>query len=389
MSNRQINETIPVAPLRILALDNCKELGEQVNNLIVSARQHALEDANEKLPVMGYDRDSYLVDTTLFRYRTGEGQAIINDSIRGTDLFILCDVTNSSITYDIDETPTAASPDDHFSNLKRVIAACSGKPKRIHVIMPYLYEGRIDIRQNLESLDCALALNDLVSMGVTNIFTFDTHELRVQNALPLSGFDVFHTSYPFIKTLLETEKDIQIDKNHLMIISPDVGGMKRAVYYANQLELDMGMFYYRRDYSVIENGDNPVVAVEFLGNDISGKDAFIIDDMIATGDTILKAARELKKRNAKKVVIAATFGLFNEGFEKFDKAYEEGIFDMIYTTNLCYRSNELKSKPYYTNVDLSRYVARIIDTVNNDISVSDIQNSNSRIQELIENHQKS
>lgn len=389
MTKRPITETIPVAPLKIIALDNCKEFGEKVNDLIVEARKKMIAPGKNSPAFIGYEADSYLLDVSLNRYATGEGQASINDSVRGTDLFILCDVTNSSIKYRIDGEETKASPDDHFSNLKRMIGACNGKTNRIHVIMPYLYEGRQDMRTHLETLDCSLALNELASMGVSTIITFDAHEPRVQNALPIQGFDIFHTSYQFIKTLVEHDPDIPITKSELMIISPDVGGMKRAVYYANQLGLDMGMFYRRLDYTKTVNNEHPVAAIEFLGNDISGKNAFIIDDMIATGYTILDTAKELKKRNAKKVIIAATFGLFNDGLEMFDRAYEEGVFDKIYTTNLCYCSPELISRPYYVNVDLSKYVALIIDTVNNDTSINEIQNPTAKIQEFLESQRRS
>lgn len=383
MTKRPITETIPVAPLKIIAMGNCSALGEKVNRLIVDARHKMVSSNKHTLAFLGYEADSYLVNFSLERLATGEGKAIINESIRGTDLFILCDVANSSMQYKIDSKNTNASPDDHFSDLKRLIAACSGKANRIHVIMPFLYEGRNDLRTNLESLDGSLALHELIKMGVSTISTFDAHEPRLQNALPLDGFDIFHTSYQFIRTLMEKDPDIKVKKTDLMIISPDVGGMKRAVYYANQLGLDMGMFYKRFDYTTLVNDEHPVIAVEFLGNDVAGKNAFIIDDMIATGETVLETARELKKRKAGKVIIAATFGLFNDGLEKFDKAYEEGAFDKIYTTNLTYCSQELLDKPYYENVDLSKYIALIIDTVNNDTSVNEIQDNRAKIQELL------
>ena len=385
MTKRPINETIPVAPLKIIAMDNCEALGRKINDLIVDARHKLVSSHKHTLAYLGYEAESYMINCTFERYGTGEGRAIIGSSVQGTDLFILCDVVNSSIQYKIDETMTIASPDDHFSNLKRVISACNGKANRIHVIMPYLYEGRQDTRVHLESLDCSIALQELYAMGVNSIITFDAHEPRMQNALPLQGFDIFHTSYQFIKALVEHDPDIKVRKSDLMIISPDLGGMKRAVYYANQLELDMGMFYHRLDYSQIVNGQHPLRSIEFLGNDVAGKNAFLIDDMIATGTTILESAKELKKRNAKKVIIAAPFGLFNEGFSAFDKAYEEGVFDKIYTTNLTYCSEELRNKPYYVNVDLSKYIALIIDTLNNDTSVNEIQDNTDRIQEVLKN----
>ncbi len=383
MTKRPITETIPVAPLKIIALDNCAELGNEVNDLIVEAR-HKMAGANKHtLAFLGYEADSYIVNCSLDRYATGEGKVTINESIRGTDLFILCDVTNSSIQYNINGEMTKTSPDDHFSDLKRVILACNGKPHRIHVIMPYLYEARRDIREKLESLDCSMMLQELASMGVSTISTFDAHEPRVQNSLPIEGFDIYHTSYQFIKTLMEKDPDISVKKSDLMIISPDEGGMKRAVFYANQLELDMGMFYKRLDYARTIDGQHPVLDINFLGNDVAGKNMFIIDDMIATGETVIETARELKKRNAKKVIIAATFGLFNEGLEPFDRAYEEGAFDKIYTTNLTYCPPELLKRSYYENVDLSKYIALIIDTINNDTSVNEIQDSTKKIQELL------
>lgn len=384
MTKRPITETIPVAPLKIIAMDNCKPLGQLINDILVKNRKKMAHSHKHTLAFLGYEADSYLVDITLNRLSTGEGKVIINNSIRGTDLFILCDIVNSTIQYKIDGKNTCSSPDDHFANLKRIIAACSGKPNRIHVIMPFLYEGRQNIRENLESLDCSIALQELESMGVNTISTFDAHEPRMQNALPIKGFDIFHTSYQIIRTLMLRDPDIKVKKEELMIISPDIGGMKRAVYYANQLSLDMGMFYKRLDYTTrVSNDEHPLHSIEFLGNDMTGKNALLVDDMIATGATALETARELKKRKANKVIIASPFGLFNEGLDAFDKAFEEGIFDKIYTTNLTYTSEELLQKPYYENVDMSKYIALIIDTINNDTSVNEIQNNTERIQNLL------
>ncbi|MDD7402754.1 MAG: ribose-phosphate pyrophosphokinase [Butyribacter sp.] len=384
MSSRKFQDAMPIAPLKIVALGNCEEIGEKINQIIISRRQKALADTpNPTFKMTGYDTENYLVDFDCPRFGTGEGRAVINESIRGSDLFIIADTVNYSETYKMCGQNTNMSPDDHFMDLKRIIMACSGQPKRITVIMPYLYEGRQHIRMINESLDCALALQELIAMGVETIITFDAHDNRVQNAIPNNGFDNFYTSYQFISEILHTNPDIKVDNDHLMIVSPDEGGMRRAVYYAGQLSVDMGMFYRRRDYSRMVNGEHPVVSVEFLGNDVEGKDIIIVDDMVASGNTVLNVARELKKRKARKVLICATFGLFSNGLDNLDKAYEEQLFDYIYTTNLCYCPEELLEKPYYHNVDLSRYIALIIDTLNHDTSVNDILDATKRIQELV------
>lgn len=385
MSNKNIENAIPVAPLKILALSNCRELGERANKLIVERRQKSLRKISNELLTLGYGQDNYLVDYSLVRNSTGEGKAIINQSIRGTDLFILADTVNYGESYKIHGSDTRMSPDDHFQDLKRVIMACSGQPRRITVIMPFLYEGRQNIRVINESLDCALALQELVNMGVNSIITFDAHDSRVQNAIPIHEFDNFHTSYQFIRGLAENATNLKLDSNHLMIISPDEGGMYRAVYYANLLGVDMGMFFKRRDYSKkLPDGTSPIASIEFLGNDLTGKDVLVVDDMIATGDTILGVAGELKKRNADRVFLSATFGLFTEGLERFDKYYKKGYFDLLFTTNLNYCPTDLVKRPYYRNIDLSTYISLIIDTVNHDTSVHDILDATSRIQELVQ-----
>lgn len=382
--NIPTSETIPVAPLKIVALDSCKALGDQVNNYIVESRHSQVNEHAHTLAFLGYEADKYLVDAVCPRFGSGEAKAVIKESIRGTDLYILVDVTNRNISYDLCGQPTYMSPDDHFQDLKRIIAASNGKAHRINVIMPFLYEGRQHKRSKRESLDCALALQELSDMGVENIITFDAHDPRVQNAIPIRGFDNFFTTLQFIREFLYTENDLIIDKDHLIMISPDEGGMSRSVYYSNVLGVDMGMFYKRRDYSTIINGKNPIVAHEYLGTTVENKDVFIVDDMIASGESILDVARELKERKAKRVFIGATFGLFTEGTDKFDKAYEEGIIDRIYTTNLTYCPEELFSKPYYKSVDISKYIALIIDTLNHDTSVDKILNPTSRIQELLQ-----
>lgn len=389
MSNRKISETIPIAPLKIIALENIKELGEKVNQYIVNSRHETLKE-NPSSPIcLGYKKDSYLIDYAIPRFGSGEAKAVIKDTIRGTDLFILADVMNYSNMYHMFDEDNHKSPDDHFQDLKRVIAAAKiSKAKRINVIIPFLYESRQHRRDKMESLDCANALQELSHMGVENIITFDAHDARVQNAIPIRGFDNFFTSYQFVRDLLRYVPDIKIDKQHLMMISPDEGGMTRAVYYANVLGIEMGMFYKRRDFSTIVDGRNPIVAHEFLGSSVEGKDVFIVDDMISSGDSILEVAAELKKRKAAHVYIGATFGLFCNGLDRFDKAYEEKIFDRIFTTNLVYNPKELLSKPYYHNVDLHRYISLIVDTLNHDTSINDIINQPILIKELLEEHNK-
>ena len=379
MISRPILDNIPYAPLKIIALDNCFELGEQINQLIVDARHKVTSQHKNTLAFLGYQAESYLLKYSFERYATGEAKANLHESVRGKDLFILCDVANHTIQYPINQRMNYSSPDDNFQNLKRIVEACSGRAKRIHIIMPYLYEGRQNMREKQESLDCAVALQELFSMGVSTVITFEAHEPRIQNSVPIDNYDDFHPSYQFVKTIKQ-DKEIAIDKDRTMVISPDLGGMKRAVFYANVLGLNMGMFYLRRNYT---SSNNELIGIEFLGNDPKGMDTFLVDDMIATGKTILRAARELKKRGSGKVVIAATFGLFNNGLEEFDKAYEEGVFDKIYTTNLTYCSPELLSKPYYVMVDMSKYLALIIDTLNNDVSINEIQDSIPKIQELL------
>lgn len=386
MSNQKYHESMPVAPLKIISLNNCREIGEKVNQWIVERRKEALcANDTPSLAMQDYDTESYLVPFDCPRFGTGEGKGVIHQSIRGADLFIIADTVNYNESYKMQGSQTQMSPDDHFMDLKRVIMACSGHPHRITVIMPYLYEGRQNFRLTNESLDCAQALQELTQMGVETIITFDAHDSRVQNAIPIHGFDNFYTSYQFIHEIFETNPDMPVDSDNLMVVSPDEGGMGRAVYYASLLGVNMGMFYRRRDYSITVAGENPVVAVEFLGNNLSGKNIILIDDMIATGHTILEVAAELKKRGAAKVLICATFGLFSNGLSEMDAAYERGDFDAIYTTNLVYCPPELIQKPYYSNVDLSRYIALIIDTLNHDTSVNNILDATERIQELVRN----
>lgn len=381
-------ETIPVGSLGIIPLEGCKPLGEKIDKYLVKWRTERESEHKDSLAFAGYQRNSYILSAKVPRFGTGEAKGVILESVRGTDLYILVDVGNYSLTYSLCGHENHMSPDDHYQDLKRIIAAVGGKARRITVIMPFLYESRQHKRTARESLDCAIALQELVKMGVDNIITFDAHDARVQNAIPLSGFETVRPAYQFIKGLLRNVKDIQIDSEHLMLISPDEGGMGRAIYLANILGVDMGMFYKRRDYTRIVNGRNPIVAHEFLGSSVEGKDVLVIDDMISSGESVLEVAAELKQRKAKRIFIASTFGLFTNGLEKFDKAYEEGLIDRVLTTNLIYQTPELLDKPYYINCDMSKYVAYLIDTLNHDTSISDLLNPNDRIQKLLEKYRK-
>ncbi len=382
----RILENIPVGSLGLISLTGCEELGKKVDDHLVKWRHESANDYRDDIAFSGYEKDTYLIDARVPRFGSGEAKGILGESVRGKDLYLMVDVCNYSVTYSLTGKTNHMSPDDHFQNLKRVIAAVGGKGRRLNVIMPFLYESRQHKRSSRESLDCALALQELVRMGVENIITFDAHDPRVQNAIPLSGFETVSPTYQFVKGLLRTVKDLQIDSAHMMAISPDEGATNRAIYLANVLGLDMGMFYKRRDYTRIVNGRNPIVAHEFLGSSVEGKDVIIIDDMISSGDSILDVATELKRRKAKRIFAAATFGLFTNGMEKFDKAYEDGIISGILTTNLIYQTPELLSKPYYINCDMSKYIALIIDTLNHDGSISSILSPNERIQHVIQKY---
>lgn len=376
-------ETIPVGPLGLVPLRSIRDLGDKVNDYLVTWRHERESEHKSTIAFAGYQRDSYIIESRTPRFGTGEGKGTIEESVRGDDLYIMVDVCNYSLTYSLCGQINHMSPDDHFQDLKRVIAAAAGKARRINVIMPFLYEGRQHKRSGRESLDCALALEELANMGVENIITFDAHDPRVQNAIPQIGFETVQPIYQFIKYLLKVETELQIDSDHMMVISPDEGGMTRAVYFANVLGLDMGMFYKRRDYTRIVNGRNPIVAHEFLGSDVAGKDVLIIDDMISSGESMLDVAKELKRRKARKVFVCATFGLFTNGLAQFDKYYEDGLIDRILTTNLVYQTPTLLSKPYYINVDMSKYIALIIDNLNHDASLSELLNPTKRINRLL------
>ncbi len=386
MGNREEKrnlETIPVGSLGIISLEGCRLLGEEVDKYLVKWRAERESEHKDSLAFSGYQRDSYLLKTKVPRFGSGEAKGMILESVRGCDLYLLVDVMNHSMTYSLFGQENHMSPDDHYQDLKRIIAAVGGKARRITVIMPFLYESRQHKRTARESLDCALALQELVSMGVDNIITFDAHDPRVQNAIPLHGFETVQPAYQFIKGLLRNVKDLQIDSDHMMVISPDEGGMSRAIYIANVLGLDMGMFYKRRDYTQIINGRNPIVAHEFLGTSVEGKDMIIIDDMISSGESVLEVAAELKKRKANKIFVFSTFGLFTSGLDKFDKAYENGIIDKVLTTNVIYQTPELLQRDWYINCDMSKYIAYIIDTLNHDSSISDLLNPSERIQNIV------
>ena len=384
----RILDNIPVGALGMISLPGCEEMGNRVNDYLVKWRKETNHEHKDNIVFSGYENDTYLINAKVPRFGSGEAKGIIEESVRGKELYLMVDVCNYSLTYSLSGNTNHMSPDDHFQNLKRIIAAVGGKARRLNVIMPFLYESRQHKRSARESLDCALALQELVRMGVDNIITFDAHDPRVQNAIPLSGFETVRPTYQFIKGLLRSFDDLQLDSEHLMAISPDEGATGRAIYFANVLGIDMGMFYKRRDYTQVVNGRNPIVAHEFLGSSVEGKDVIILDDMISSGDSILDVAKQLKARKAKRIFAAATFGLFTNGMEKFDEAYEEGLIHGILTTNLIYQTPELLSRPYYINCDMSKYVALLIDTLNHDGSISSLLDPFDRIQAAVEAYKK-
>ena len=385
MSNQFSYENIlPIAPLKVAALEGCRDLAENVDRFLVEFREKSNPDFPDTPTFQGYHEDSYLVRSACPRFGTGEAKGILYDSVRGVDLFIMADITNYSLTYTVCGHENHMSPDDHYQDLKRVISATNGKVRRINVIMPFLYESRQHKRSQRESLDCAFALQELVDMGVSNIITFDAHDPRVCNAIPLYGFDSFNPPYQFIRGLIRAVPDLKIDKDHLMVISPDEGAMGRAVYFAGVLGVEMGMFYKRRDYSRVVNGKNPIVAHEFLGDDLHGKDAIIIDDMISSGESMLDVARQIKNRGAKRVFVCTTFGLFTDGLEKFDDYYKKGYIDRVVTTNLTYRPPELLSRPYYVEANMTKFLAAIIDCINHDTSTEHVNDPTERIHALLE-----
>ena len=389
MTNIELMEkALPTAPLKIAALESCKDLAEKVDPYIVSFRKTSLHDFLYPAIYSSYEADSYLAKNSCPRFGSGEAKGMFGESIRGKDLFIMVDVCNYSQTYSLCGMVNHMSPDDHYQDLKRVIAAAGGKARRINVIMPFLYESRQHKRSGRESLDCALALEELVDMGVENIITFDAHDPRVQNAIPLKGFETVQPIYQFIKYLLKNEKELEIDSDHMMVISPDEGAMNRAIYFANHLGVDVGMFYKRRDYTTIVNGKNPIVAHEFLGDSVEGKDVIIIDDMIASGESMLDVARQLKARKARRVYCLATFGLFTAGLDIFDQAKAEGTIEKVITTNLTYQDPELFNHDWYESADLSKYIATLIDHLNHNASISSLLDQSERIQSRIQEYKE-
>ena len=381
-----LEKSMPVAPIRIAALAGCRELAEEVDKKLVKFRKELVAAKKSTIIPQGYAEKSFLVDCECPRFGTGEGKGYIKESVRGTDLYIMVDVTNYSLTYSVCGHENHMSPDDHYQDLKRIISAATGKAHRINVIMPFLYEGRQHRRTKRESLDCALALRELSAMGVSNIITFDAHDPRVQNSIPLKGFDNFFPTYQFLKALVKNVPDFKLDNDHLMIISPDEGAMSRAVYFSNVLGVDMGMFYKRRDYSTIVNGKNPIVAHEFLGDDVAGKDVIIVDDMISSGESMLDVAKKLKDRNAARVFVCTTFGLFTDGFEKFDEYYKKGYLDKVVTTNLTYLPPAVDEREYFVKADMSKFLALIIDSLNHDLTIGAVMNPTDKIHKLLQKY---
>ena len=361
--------------LLVIGMKGCEKFTEQVDYYLKDWRRRG----------SGEDK-SFTIIADCPRFGSGEGKGILHESMRGKDVYIICDVFNYGVTYKMYGTEVPMSPDDHYADLKRIIAAIGGKARRITVIMPMLYEGRQHKRSSRESLDCALMLQELVGMGVSNILTFDAHDSRISNAIPLSGFDNVQPTYQMIKALVRAIPDVQIDKDHMTIISPDEGAMSRCMYYSSVLGLDIGMFYKRRNYSIVINGRNPIEAHEYLGQDLHGKDAIIVDDMISSGESMLDVCRQLKEKGASRVFCFATFGLFTDGFDKFDQCFKEGVFDQVFTTNLVYRRPELLSKKWFTEVNMCKYVAYLVDTLNNDATISSLLNPVKRIQTLMDKH---
>jgi ribose-phosphate pyrophosphokinase len=381
-----MEKLLPAAPLKIAALESCKEFGKRVDDYIVGFRQATLEESLDSPLYQSYRQDSYLVSCHCPRFGTGEAKGLIDESIRGKDLYLMVDVCNYSLSYTVNGHPNHMSPDDHYQDLKRIISAANGKAHRLNVIMPFLYESRQHKRTKRESLDCALALQELADMGVDNIITFDAHDPRVQNSIPLHGFDSFNPPYQFIKALLRAEPNLIVDKEHLMIISPDEGAMHRAIYFSNVTGVNMGMFYKRRDYSTVINGKNPIVEHEFLGDDIHGKDVIIVDDMISSGESMLDVAKQIKERGANRVFVCTTFGLFTEGFGIFDDYYSKGYIDRVITTNLTYLPPAAYEKPYFVVADMCKFMALIIDSMNHDVSIGKVLNPTDKIHALLKAH---
>ena len=376
-------QTIPYGPLGIIALPGCEELAQNIDNYLVKWRKDQAEEHKDTIAFYGYQRDTYIIDTTIARFGSGEGKAVINESIRGYDLYIVVDCFNYSVKYKMYGMDVPKSPDDHFADLKRVISAASSKAKRINVIMPMLYEGRQHKRSSRESLDCAMALQELTTLGVENIITFDAHDQRVQNSIPHKSFENVMPTYQMIKALVNNVSDLHIDPDHLMVISPDEGAMHRCIYFATQLGVNLGMFYKRRDYTRVVNGRNPIVAHQYLGDSVEGKDIIIVDDMISSGESMLEVAKKLKELKANRIFVCTTFGLFASGLDVFDKAHEEGVFEKVFTTNGVYQTPELLSRDWYQSVELSKYLAYFLDTINHDLSVSSLLDCSQKINNIL------
>ncbi len=383
---KELEKSLPIAPLKLAVLGSCEELGSEVDKFIAEFRTELPAHVGDTHLLKNHVKDSYSIPISCPRFGSGEAKGMIKTTVRGSDLFVLVDVCNYSMTYSLNGYENHMSPDDHYQDLKRIISAATGKARRINVVMPFLYESRQHKRTKRESLDCALALEELTAMGVSNIITFDAHDPRVQNAIPLKGFDNFTPAYQFIKALLRVEPDLIVDKEHLMVVSPDEGAMHRAVYFSNVLGVNMGMFYKRRDYSTIVNGKNPIVAHEFLGENLDGKNAIVVDDMISSGESMLEVARKLKERGAARVFVCTTFGLFTDGFDRFDEYYENGYIDRVVTTNLTYLPEEALKKPYFVVANMSKFLALIIDSLNHDMTIGSVMDPTDRIHTLLEEH---
>ena len=387
MSQKDLTKIIPYGDLAIIPLESSRPIGEKVDAYIAGWRTQS--DPGSSIHFTNDKKESYIIDAVCPRFGSGEAKGILNESVRGKDVYLLVDVCNHNLSYTVCGQVNHMSPDDHYQDLKRMIAAISGKARRITVIMPFLYESRQHKRSSRESLDCALALQELTNMGVDNIITFDAHDPRVQNAIPLKGFETVQPTYQFIKALLANVDDIHMNSESMMIISPDEGAMGRAIYFANVAGTDVGTFYKRRDYTKIVEGRNPIIAHEFLGSDVAGKDVVVIDDMISSGESMIDVATELKRRKANRIFVASTFGLFTNGLKKFDEAYKSGLIYRVMTTNLVYQPQELLEREYYINVDMSKYIALLIDTLNHDCSISEYLNPTERIEKILKKyHQK-
>ncbi len=387
MPDYQDFTTIPVGQLGIIALPGCEEVAKKIDSYLVKWRKERESEHKGTIQFNGYERDSYIIDASFPRFGTGEGKCVIKETVRGFDIFILCDAFNYGVTYKMYGKDVPMSPDDHYANLKRAISAIGGKARRITVIMPMLYEGRQHRRSSRESLDCADMLRELcLNFGVDNIITFDAHDPRVQNSIPQNGFENVQPVYQMIKAMCKNIPDLNIDNNHMMVISPDEGGMGRCIYFSSVLGLDLGMFYKRRDYSIIIDGRNPIVAHEFLGTNVEGKDVIIVDDMISSGDSMIEVATKLKELKANRIFICTSFGLFCNGLESFDRAYEKGLINKVFTTNLIYSTPELLSREWYVSVDMSKYCSYIIDTLNHDESVSGLLDPKDRINKILKKY---